>query len=85
MRNAGDLTRHRPQAEALGGIEAGALQMPIVEDEAFGLAVFQEQLAVVGLRQRLADDAVEPLPIKFQMIEEDITGVGGRNHFGVVR
>ena len=85
VREAGDLARHRPQAEALGGIEAGALQMPVVEDEAFGLSVFQEQLAVVGLRQRLADDAVEPLPIEFQMIEEDITGVGGRNHFEVVR
>ena len=48
---AGGFPRHRPEAEALGGVETGRLQPVIVKGERFGLAVFQEKFPVVGARQ----------------------------------
>ena len=51
------LARDRAQPEALRGVEGGRLQPAVVEGEAFALAVFQEQLAVIGALQRVVDEA----------------------------
>jgi hypothetical protein len=42
------LARHRAQAEALGHVEAGALQLAVVEGEGLRLVELQEQLAVIA-------------------------------------
>ena len=59
-RLAGD----RAQAEALGGVERGALEPAIVEGEALGLPVFQEQLAVVRPRAALRQAAPPDAPAR---------------------
>ena len=53
---AGGLAGHHPQAEALGGVIGGRFQPPVVEHEDLALGALDEQLAVVGAGQRLAED-----------------------------
>ncbi len=57
---AGRFAGDRAQAEALGRVEAGALDPAVVERQAFGLAIFEKQLAVVHAGQRLGDDRLDP-------------------------
>ena len=59
---AGGLAGHHPQAEALGGVIGRRLQPAVVEDEGFALRPLDEQLAVVGARQGLAQDRRRPGP-----------------------
>ena len=56
---------HGPQAKTLRGVISRLLEPAIIEGQSLGLAIFQEQLAVVGAIQALADQlayfsAVEP-------------------------
>ena len=55
MRVADRVVLDRAQAKTLRGVVGRLLQPPIVEHQRFGLAVFQEQLAVVGARQPARD------------------------------
>ena len=62
---AGGFAGDGAQAEALRGVEAGALQPAVVEGEALRLPVLEVELAVVGAGQSLLDQlagagAVEP-------------------------
>src|SRR5450631_2460800 len=62
------LILNRAQTEALRGVIGRGLEPSIIEDQHFGLAVFQEQLAVVGAfqpaRQSLVDRAaIETGPV----------------------
>jgi hypothetical protein len=53
---AGGLARHHPQAETLGGVPGRRLQPAVVEHQRFRFGAFEEQLPVVGSRQRLLKD-----------------------------
>ena len=46
---------HRTQAKTLRGVIRRLLEPPVVERERFGLAVFEEQFAVVGALEPAAD------------------------------
>ena len=64
MRIADRLALHGAQAEALRGVVGRLLQPAVVEHQRLGLAVFEEQFAVVGafeaaLEQRLGAALVE--------------------------
>ena len=48
------LVLHRAQPEALRGVVGRLFQAAIVEAERLGLAIFQEQFAVVGAFEALA-------------------------------
>ena len=67
---AGRLAGDRAQAEALRRIERGALDAAVVERDAFRLAVFEEQLAVIHAGQRLADERLDPARIHARAVEE---------------
>ena len=49
------LVLHRAQAETLRGVVGRLLEAAIVEHQHFGLAIFQEQFAVVGAVQAAPD------------------------------
>ena len=68
---AGRFTRDGAQAEPLGGVEAGRLEPAVVEHQRFGLAVFQEQLAVVAVAERVGHDPLRPVAVKFRVGEKD--------------
>ena len=70
------------QAEALGGVEAGALQLAVVPAEGLRLVVFQEQLAVVGTLEGVADDALEARAVETGAGEEQLIGPGDIGHGG---
>ena len=48
MRIADRFVLHRAQAETLRGVVGRLFQPAVVEHQRFGLAVFEEQFAVVG-------------------------------------
>ena len=50
------LAGNRPESEALGRVISRALQLAVVIYERFGLPVFEEQFAVVGRSERIAQD-----------------------------
>ncbi len=72
MRIAGCFARHGAQAESLGGVEAGGLQPAVVETERLALAVFQKELAVVGVLQRLMDHVLNTLPVEAGRTEKQV-------------
>ena len=59
MRIADRLALHGAQAETLRGVVGRLLEAAVVEHQRFGLAVLEEQLAVVGAGQAVMQDAVE--------------------------
>jgi len=75
MRVADRLALHGAQAEALRGVVGRLLQAPVVEHQRLGLAVFEEQFAVVGAfeaaRQKFRDAAA----IEFGAVEEGGHGI----------
>ena len=65
VRIADRFVLHGAQAKTLRGVIGRLLEPAIVERQRFGLAIFQEQLAVVGAVQAMTDQlahfsAVEP-------------------------
>ena len=82
MAEAGHLARHGAQAEALGGVVGGALQLAVVERQALALDVFQEQLAVVAALERLIDRLARLAQIERALAEEQ--SVGGRKMVDVL-
>src|SRR5690606_23257319 len=77
---AGGLAGDRAQSEALARVEARALQSAVVVAERFRLAVFEEQLSVVGALQRLADAGLDAAPVKAGAREEQVVGQGEVGH-----
>src|SRR5580698_799844 len=76
MAEAGDFARNRPQAEALGGVVGGALQLAVVERQALALDVFEEQLAVVAALQGLVDGLAGLAQVERSLAEKE--AIGGR-------
>ena len=68
----GRLVGDGSEAEALSGVEAGALQTPVVEGQALGLAVFKVELPVVGAGKGIADDALDAPPVEAGTGEEQV-------------
>ena len=58
------LAGHGAQAEALGRVEARGPDAAVIERDHLALAVFQEQLAVIGAGQRPLQDAFRPRAVE---------------------
>ena len=71
---AGRLAGHRAQAEALGGVEAGGLEVAVVVGERLGLAVFQEQLAVLGAGKGIVDQALQAALVQVGTVIKKLVG-----------
>ena len=71
---------NRPQAEALRFVEAGALELAVVEDEIFRLSPFEEQLAVFRVSQRVGNQGLDGAPAQAGGFDEGWNG--GRRHGG---
>ena len=80
MGKARRLAGDRAQAETLGRIEAGALQLAVVETQRLRLAVFQEHLAILGAAERLGGEALDARAIESGLGEKEIVGLGKRVH-----
>ncbi len=80
---AGGLAGYRAQAEALGGVEAGALQPAVVEAERLRLVVFEEQLAIVGAGLRASPTTRSMrVAVEAGAGEEQLIGPGDIGHGG---
>ena len=55
----GRLAGDRAQAETERGVEAGGADPPVIQADLLALAVFEEQLAVIGVGQRRRDDPLD--------------------------
>src|SRR4030081_2812707 len=73
---AGGFARYSPKAEALCRVVSRRLQPPVVESKALGLAVLQEQLAIVGAVKGLVDKALDPAPFHARLGEKQVFLVG---------
>jgi hypothetical protein len=69
MRIADRVVLHRAQAEALRGVISCLFQAAIVEHQRLGLAIFQEQLAVVGARKPPRDLMAHGITIKVGAVQ----------------
>ena len=69
---------HRAQAEPLRGVVGRLFQPAIVEHQRFGLAVFQEQFAVVGAGQASRQFAANRIAVEIGAVEQG--GCGGIGH-----
>ena len=70
MRLAGDGAK----SEAAGLVVAGAFQPAVVDHQHFGMAHFQEQLAVIGIDKGVADDRLRRVAVEAVIAEEDVVG-----------
>ena len=73
---AGGLSGHHPQAEPLARIIGGCLEPAVVKDEGLALAVFEEQLAIIGAGYGLRQDAAGAVRIDAGGVQQ---GGGGGN------
>src|SRR5580704_3045335 len=85
MRIAGGFARYGPQAEALRGVVGGRFQPSVIESKALGLAVLEEQLAIIGPMKCLVDKALDPVPLHARLGEKQVflAGHGFRSVLGV--
>ena len=60
------------QPEAVAGVEAGRFQPVVVEGKRFRQRVFQKQLAVIGLGQRLLGEAAGLLGFQSGLVEKQV-------------
>ena len=67
---AGSFVGIRAQSKTLRGIEAGAFQATVVERQAFTLAVFHKQFAVIHACERIFDDAFRACLVESRAIEK---------------
>ena len=70
MRVADRVILHRAQAKTLRGVIGRLLQPAIVEHQRFGLAVFQEQLAVVGAGKPPRDLMAHGIAVEVGAVEQ---------------
>jgi glutathione S-transferase len=68
------LAGDRAQAEAARGVEARRADAAVVERDALALAVFEEELAVIGAGQCLADLALGAGAVEAFLGEEEAIG-----------
>ena len=61
---------YRAQAKALRRVVGRLLQPAIIEHQRFGLAVFQEQFAVIGAGQAARDFMADGIPVEIGAIEQ---------------
>ena len=78
MRVADRVVLDRAQAKALRGVVGRLLQPAIVEHQRFGLAVFQEQLAIVGALQPPRDLVAYGIAVEIGAVEQG--GCGKLGH-----
>src|SRR6201987_6259350 len=64
VRSARRLVLHRTQAEALRSVVSRLFEPAIIEGQSFGLAIFEEQFAVIGAVEPARNDFCEPWPVK---------------------
>ena len=76
MRIADRLVLDGAQTEPLRGVVGRLLQPAVVEHQHFGLAVFEEQLAVVGAFEPAANDLGEPWTVETGAIDQRNGGRG---------
>src|ERR1700759_21259 len=75
MRVADRVVLHRTQAKSLAGVVGRLLEAAVVEHQGFGLAVFEEQLAVVGALEPAADLAAHGVAVEIGAVEKRGCGV----------
>src|SRR5216683_2413251 len=73
---AGGFARYGPKSKALGRIVSCRLQPAVIESKALGLAVLEEQLAIVGPMKGLVDKALDPTPLHARLGEKQVFLVG---------
>jgi hypothetical protein len=75
------------QAEALGGVVGRLLEAAIVEHHHLRLPVFQEQFAVIGTLEPIAEDTGDTGLVEAGAIDQGGRGGGGgrcrRSHWGM--
>src|SRR5882757_10751207 len=81
MRIADRVVLDRAQAKTLRGVVGRLLQPPIVEHQRFGLAVFQEQFAVVGAGKPARELAANLVAVEIGAVEQG--GCGRVGHASV--
>src|SRR2546423_8185359 len=70
MRIANRVVFHRAQPKPLRGVVGGLLQPPVVEHQRLGLAVFQEQLAVVSAGKPARDLMTDRIAVEIGAVEQ---------------
>src|SRR5258708_20952131 len=73
---AGGFARYGPESKALGGVVSCRLQPAVIKSKALGLAVFEEQLTIVGPMKGLVDKALDPTPLHARLGEKQVFLVG---------
>ena len=58
--------------EALRRIVGGGFQPPVIERKALGLAVFEEQFAVIRAMKGLVDEVLDPAPLHARLGEKQV-------------
>jgi len=66
--------------ESLRGVEGGAFNFPVVKDDAFRLAVFQEQFTVIGPLQRVVDNGLNAAAVQPGAGKKQLIGGGKVSH-----
>src|SRR5438270_11475215 len=72
------LTRNCPQAEALRRVVSRGFETSIVKGEAFGLAIFEKQFAIVRAMKSGIHDGFDALTVHAGLGEEQIVRAGHR-------
>src|SRR5215212_5388767 len=75
MRVADRILLHRAQAKTLRGVVGGLLQPAIVEHQRLGLAVLQEQLAIVSAGKGARDLMPHGIAVEVGAVEQGGRGV----------
>ena len=73
----------RAQAEALRGVVGRLLQAAVVEHQRFGLAVFEEQFAVVGAFEPAADQLPHLAAVEAGAVDQRSGDAHGRLRQGM--
>ena len=74
---ASRLARHRAQSKAERGIKPRTADPPVIEVDRLALPIFQEQLAIIRVRQRLPDQPRRRIAIKRRIGPVEKQGIGG--------
>ena len=77
---AGRFAGDGAQTKTLRRVETGAFDSPVVERETLGLAVFEEQFAVIHSRQSLGDDGLDPARLHPGALKKQFVGDGEIGH-----
>ena len=75
MRIADRVVLYGAQAEALRGVVGRLLQPAVVEHQRFGLAVFQEQLAIIGAGKPARDLVAHGIAVEIGAVEQGSRGI----------